>query len=222
MWMDEQLFELKERICRLSDEELLNIVEVDWKDYRKEALGFAKNELARRGITFEEAKKGDELLSGKAREGAAAGWAETCARCAGKTRPGVLVDGREIIIFFTDRDEQRFIEVYACSQCGQAQVVADFETEIAQHGLEVGAADRVGAQGVKPEESEAKHRCPCCGWEPDPAVEWYCDKCGCYWNTFKTHGRCPTCNYQWAETGCDNCGEWSKHEDWYVKARPDE
>ena len=219
MWMDEQLFELKERISRLSDEELLNIIEVDSEDYRKEALGFAKSELARRGITYKEVRKGDELLSGKAPEGDAA---ETCARCGGQTRPGRLFDRGEIIIRFTDRDERRFIEVYACSQCGQVQVVADFETEIAQHGLEVGAADRASAQGVKPEESEAQYRCPRCGWAPDSEVEWYCDKCGCYWNTFKTHGRCPTCNYQWAETGCENCGEWSKHEDWYVKAKPGE
>jgi len=213
MWMDEELFELKERISRFSDEELLNIVEVDWKDYRKEALEFAKNELTRRGISFEPARKGNELLSGKAGEGAA-GWAETCARCGGKTRPGVLIDTREIIILFTDRDEQRFIEVYTCGQCGHVQIVVDFETEIAKHGLEVGAKD------VKPEESEAEHRCPRCGWAPDPAVEWYCDKCDSYWNTFKTHGCCPTCNYQWTETCCDNCGECSKHEDWYVKVRP--
>ena len=222
MWMDEKLFELKERISRLSDEELLNIVEVDSEDYRKEALAFAKNELARRGITFEEASKGDELLSRSAREDAAAWWPETCARCGGQTRSGRLFDRREIIILFTDKDEQRFIDVYACIQCGQAQVVVDFETEIAQHGLEVGAADRASAQGVKPEESEAQYRCPRCGWVPGAEVEWYCDKCGSYWNTFETHGRCPTCNHQWTETGCDNCGEWSKHEDWYVKAKPGE
>ncbi|PYP83658.1 MAG: hypothetical protein DMF61_22575 [Blastocatellia bacterium AA13] len=49
--------ELKERMSKLSDEELLNIVEVESHDYRKEALDYAKVELAARGIEFQEAQE---------------------------------------------------------------------------------------------------------------------------------------------------------------------
>jgi hypothetical protein len=62
------------------------------------------------------------------------------------------------------------------------------------------------------------HRCPRCLWAPDGCAEWYCDKCGCRWNTFETHGRCPKCSFEWTETQCGDCGEWSAHESWYVKA----
>jgi hypothetical protein len=57
-------------------------------------------------------------------------WAETCARCGGKARPGVLLDDKEITIFFTDKDEHRFVEVYGCSQCGNVQMAVDFENEV--------------------------------------------------------------------------------------------
>jgi hypothetical protein len=211
MWMDEQISKLKKKISDLSDEELLKMVEVDFKDYRKEALEFAKDELTRRGIEFGDANKRSPE---KAREDAAAR-TETCSRCGGEARPGVLVDYREIIIVFTDKNEQRFVEVYACSRCGHVQMVVDFETEIEHY-------ERIERTKGDENESEAKYRCPQCGWEPDAEAEWYCDKCGHYWNTFETHGRCPKCNYQWTKTACDNCGELSDHEAWYVKAKQGE
>jgi rubrerythrin len=207
MWMDEQMSALKERISRLSDEELLQIVEIEFRDYRQEALAFAKHELTRRGIEFEEPNNKKARPPEKASQGVTT-WAATCARCGGKARLAVLFGNTEAVIFFADRDEQRFLEVYVCSQCGQVQVAVDFETELDGY-----------RRDVSTEGSEAKHRCPHCGWEPDPTAEWYCDKCGCYWNTFQTGGRCPKCNYQWTETGCDSCGKWSDHKDWYVKAR---
>ena len=39
---DEELSELKDRISQMSDRELLQIVEVEYNDYRKEALEFAQ------------------------------------------------------------------------------------------------------------------------------------------------------------------------------------
>jgi rubrerythrin len=61
-------------------------------------------------------------------------------------------------------------------------------------------------------------RCPKCAWEPGRPDRWMCEPgCGHVWNTFETHGVCPACNKQWAETNCLRCHQWSPHEDWYVK-----
>jgi hypothetical protein len=131
MWMDEQMKELKERISKMSDEELLNIVEVESDDYRIEAIDFAKAELTRRGIEFEEPSDQQESTTQEsARVQVDTSWAETCARCGGKARLGVLLENKEITIFFTDKDEQHFLEVYACTQCGHVQLVVDYETEV--------------------------------------------------------------------------------------------
>jgi hypothetical protein len=46
--------DLKERISKLSNEELLNMIEVEPYEYRKEALDLAKAELTVRGIQFQE------------------------------------------------------------------------------------------------------------------------------------------------------------------------
>lgn len=58
-------------------------------------------------------------------------------------------------------------------------------------------------------------RCPLCGWTPRSTDRWGCI-CGCMWNTFETHGRCPDCGQQWLKTQCLACGRWSPHEDWYA------
>lgn len=137
MWMDEKMAALKERISGMSDEELLNVVEVEFNDYRKEAINFAKQELTRRGVEFEEPGN-EEILTGEeevvtgesANSQVDTTWAETCIRCGGKTRPGVLLEDKEITIFFTDKDEQRFLEVYACRNCGHVQVAVDYESEV--------------------------------------------------------------------------------------------
>jgi hypothetical protein len=46
--------DLKQRISRLSDEELLDMVEVEPFEYRREALDHARAELATRGIQFKQ------------------------------------------------------------------------------------------------------------------------------------------------------------------------
>lgn len=48
--MNTETTELKDRISKLSDEELLKMVSVNSADYRKEALDFAIEELAKRGL----------------------------------------------------------------------------------------------------------------------------------------------------------------------------
>lgn len=47
---DEELEELKERISQKSDHELLRIIEVEYDDYRPEAIEFAKAELTKRFV----------------------------------------------------------------------------------------------------------------------------------------------------------------------------
>lgn len=59
-------------------------------------------------------------------------------------------------------------------------------------------------------------RCPRCQWQPRKYDRWCCDPgCGHAWNTFATHGRCPSCEKQWRDTACLRCNEWSPHDDWY-------
>jgi hypothetical protein len=42
-------------------------------------------------------------------------------------------------------------------------------------------------------------------------------RCLFVWNTFDTRGVCPGCGYQWQETCCPRCKQWSPHKDWYVE-----
>ncbi len=59
-------------------------------------------------------------------------------------------------------------------------------------------------------------RCPLCQWQPGKHDRWLCNPgCGHSWNTFDTHGRCPSCEKQWRDTACFRCNEWSPHDDWY-------
>jgi rubrerythrin len=67
--------------------------------------------------------------------------------------------------------------------------------------------------------NENPHRCPYCLWVASPDDDWYCDKCGCVWDTFETHGKCPICGYQWTQTKCPSCNHWSPHDDWYAVKR---
>ena len=59
-------------------------------------------------------------------------------------------------------------------------------------------------------------RCPKCKWSPGPDHLWRC-RCGFTWNTFDTGGVCPGCLYQWKDTQCPQCKQWSAHSDWYTQ-----
>ena len=62
-------------------------------------------------------------------------------------------------------------------------------------------------------------RCPNCNWEPDENCRWMCSVCNTVWNTFETHGKCPSCGKVYEETICltrrGGCGKISPHADWY-------
>jgi len=123
--MTDELQELKQRLSKLSDEELIEIVTVAAADYREEALDYAKAELKYRRVdwtTPEAAPEQEEppvVQPGK-----------HCIACGGELRPGTLVAEKELTIVFSDNQEERFVRVTACVRCGQLSLVADFDTTV--------------------------------------------------------------------------------------------
>jgi hypothetical protein len=124
MWTDENQTEFKEHIAKLSDDELVKLVCEDYADYRAEALQYAEAELAARGIQLE-----DETAEGE-NKNAVARIASKCQVCQGAMRSGVLFAGKELTILFSDTNEERFVDVQACSQCGQVKLVVDYELDV--------------------------------------------------------------------------------------------
>lgn len=127
MFPDEELSALKDRISQMSDRELLQIVEVEYADYRKEALEFAEVELAKRSIPFEKpelnADEDDDSI-------APTGNYAPCGNCGGVMRPGVLFADKELTILFSDDNEERFVEALACTACGDIRLTVDLKTEV--------------------------------------------------------------------------------------------
>jgi hypothetical protein len=139
MWTDPNLKELKERIAKMSDEELLQMVGEDFEDYREEALQFAEAELAARGIQLEDQEK--DVPTGFPRPEApfvpprrdhhpVSPLAMVCNICGAAMRSGYLQSKEEVTVFFTDRSEERFLEVLACSRCGQVRMRVDYQTDV--------------------------------------------------------------------------------------------
>jgi hypothetical protein len=131
MWDgDDKQRVLKERFSQMSDEELLKIVCEEFEDYHETALRVAEEELNKRGVyledTNESTKAGATLQQEKLNEEAQV----TCAVCRGKMRVGNLFAGKEITILFPDENEERFVDVLACEQCGQIKMVVDYETNV--------------------------------------------------------------------------------------------
>ena len=92
MFQDDELNELKDRISQMSDRELLQIVEVEYGDYRKEAVEFAEAELAKRSIPFEKPEL-DADESDDEEPGDRGGYDSGCSRadCAGTGKRGATV-----------------------------------------------------------------------------------------------------------------------------------
>ena len=133
--MNQELAELKERMARLSDDELLTIVTVEADQYRPEALDFAKAELKARDIDFEAhavaRPRNDDLpYEGEENVLLPGQRAVNCVVCGGQMRPGVLVAEKELSIIFTDNREERFVRVNACKECGQVTLTVDYETDV--------------------------------------------------------------------------------------------
>lgn len=129
MFLDEELNELKDRISQMSDRELLQIVEVEYNDYRKEALEFAESELQKRSIPFEKPEP-DADEDEDADSIAPAESNVPCGNCGGVMRAGLLFADKELTVLFSDSNEERFVHAFVCTGCGDVRLVVDLETEV--------------------------------------------------------------------------------------------
>jgi hypothetical protein len=138
--MGKEFQELKDRLVKLSDEQLIEIVLAPPGEYRQDALEIAKAELKWRRVEIPEPEEpeattdpvSDEPLLrrlGRPREGLSG---NVCLICGGPLRPGTLVAEKELTVVFSDNHEERFVRVTACTQCGQLSLVVDFETDVRQ------------------------------------------------------------------------------------------
>ena len=140
--MTDEFQELKERLVKLSDEELINIVLAPEGEYRHDAIDIAKAELKWRKVEIPESQpeeSGDEdnppvsydpTTLGRLRGGRDSVPGTECAMCGGRLRVGTLVAEKELTVIFSDNQEERFVRVNACTQCGTLSVAVDFQTEV--------------------------------------------------------------------------------------------
>jgi hypothetical protein len=139
-------------MASLSDAELLRIVNVEYKDYRSEAIECARAELDARGIAYSPLKSADQTVARTSRredhiiegssendetaseqDGTAEFKPSFCTVCGAQTRSGYLFAGRgEMTVVFSDNNEERFVELDACSKCGHVRLIIDFETDVAE------------------------------------------------------------------------------------------
>ena len=127
MFLDEELSELKDRISQMSDRELLRIVEVEYNDYRKEALEFAVQELHKRSVPFEKPEPGYSEVADSTDPVTSIA---PCRECGGVMRSGMLFADKELTLLFSDNNEERFVQAFACKTCGAVRLAVDFETEV--------------------------------------------------------------------------------------------
>jgi len=126
MFLDDELNELKDRISQMPDRELLQIVEIEYADYRREALEFAQEELTKRSIPFEtpELDVEDDDSIAPAETGV------PCNNCGGVMRSGLLFADKELTILFSDSNEERFVQALACTNCGDIRLTVDLHTDV--------------------------------------------------------------------------------------------
>jgi hypothetical protein len=133
--MSDEVWKLKERLSKMSDDELIEMVTVGASDYRQEALDYANAELKHRGVDLsnlktKEAEQAEEPAVEHA-ESIRVPPGSACFVCGGKFRAGTLVAEKELTIIFSDTHEERFVRVNACVQCGQLSLAVDFDTDVA-------------------------------------------------------------------------------------------
>ena len=128
---DEELNQLKERLSQMSDRELLKIVEEEYDDYLPEAIEFAEQELTKRNVPFEspvldEEEDGDDVEVDAGRNESNV----SCSTCGGKMRAGLLFADKELTVLFHDNNEERFVQVLACTSCGDVRLTVDLFTDV--------------------------------------------------------------------------------------------
>ena len=130
MWRNEEQNSMRERIRQMSDDELIRMVCDDADQYREDVLQYAEAELAVRGIELEEDDEPNQqpgaVIGGRKLDESLL----TCAVCRSRMRAGALFAQKEVTILFNDNNEERFVEVLACSNCGQVRLLVDYETDV--------------------------------------------------------------------------------------------
>lgn len=130
--------ELKDRLIKLSDDQLIEIVQAPPGEYRQDAQEIAKTELKWRGVEIpkpEEDESEDEPVSTEPGTGQfpferPSVPSPGCPFCGGQFRPGTLVAEKELTVIFSDNQEERFVRVNVCTQCGQLSLAVDLETDV--------------------------------------------------------------------------------------------
>jgi Zn-dependent protease len=56
--------------------------------------------------------------------------------------------------------------------------------------------------------------CPTCNTAPPAGEYWQCGRCGQAFDMFQTHGVCPHCSTQFAQTKCLDCGRLNPMNAW--------
>ncbi len=138
--MAKEFQELKDRLVKLSDEQLLEMVLAPPGEYRQDALDIAKAELKWRRVEIPKpeatetttASPADDPVLGRIGRAREVLPENVCLICGGALRSGTLVAEKEVTVVFSDNHEERFVRVNACTQCGQLSLVVDFETEVQQ------------------------------------------------------------------------------------------
>lgn len=124
--------EIKQRVREMSDNQLLDMVEVEFNDYRKEALDLARAELTRRGVEFDDPSAPQISVQDKPDADVAVNEkpVRVCTACAVDMRAGTLVADSELTVIFGDDSEERFVNLFACPKCGRIDLFVDFEVDV--------------------------------------------------------------------------------------------
>jgi len=136
--MAEDSQKLKDRLIKLSDEELIEIVLAAPGEYRQEAVDIAKTELKWRNVEIPKPEETEEAEVPASDDPfrrprlVVPSPGNACLVCGGSLRPGTLVAEKELTVIFDDNHEERFVKVSACTQCGQLSLIVDFETGVQQ------------------------------------------------------------------------------------------
>jgi hypothetical protein len=138
--MGDDYQELKDRLVKLSDEQLIDIVTAAPGEYRQDALEIAKTELKWRKVEIPDSDEDVEVVDaagpydpsalGAIQSARQAASRNECVFCGGPLRAGTLVAEKELTVIFADNQEDRFVKVNACTQCGHISLVVDFETDV--------------------------------------------------------------------------------------------
>src|SRR5262249_61689193 len=99
-------------------------------DDRYDAIDFAEQEPRKRNVPFarpelvEEDDDDDLVVSGPNDSNV------PCNNCGGKMRAGLLRADKELTVLFQDNNEERFLQVLACTSCGEVRLIVDLVTDV--------------------------------------------------------------------------------------------